>query len=131
MPILHCDPRAARRTRRRALLDLRLAMKRVLAFKLAVLVELKLFLDIATILFGRIVLALALGALQSDQLDTGVLGHLASPHNCGTCKHTESGAKPLPYRHRVDYAQKMTSVKEPSSGIEPLTTSLPWMYSTD
>jgi hypothetical protein len=54
-------------------------MHGVLAIKRAILAQLKLFLSIAAVLTRRVVLALALGTLERDELHSSLLGHFSIP----------------------------------------------------
>ena len=85
----------------------------MLAIKGAILVQFQLTLDILSILVGGIVLTLALAALQGDNFDSGLFlaSHFLSPQ-------TKIPAG-LPMKEK------------PPSGIEPLTSTLPWLRSAD
>lgn len=85
----------------------------MLAIKGAILVQFQLTLDILSILVGCIVLALALAALQGDDFDSGLF--LAS-HFFTPITKIPAG---LPMKEK------------PPSGIEPLTSTLPWLRSAD
>ena len=89
----------------RQLFDPCLHMKGVLPVERAVLSQLELALELPVLLRG-VVASVALGTCEGDDLDClSLLCHL--------------------------YALLSPITKEPPTGLEPVTPSLPWMCSTD
>ncbi len=76
----------------------------MLAIKRTVLAQFELSLGVFTVLFSSIVLALTFTALHSNQFYSCFLGHFNSP---------------------------LQGMIELPSGIEPLTSTLPWLRSAD
>ena len=90
------------------LLDLCFLVQRMLAVKRTILVQFKFSLGIFSVLLGCIVLSFAFRALQRDNFYGSFFSHY-SP---------------------LIFGKKMI-VKELPSGIEPLTSTLPWLRSAD
>ena len=88
-------------------------MQCMLTVKGTIFTQLQLTLDVLTIFISGIVLTLALAALQGDDFDSGLF--LAS--------HFFTPMTKIP--------AGMPMKEKPPSGIEPLTSTLPWLRSAD